>query len=97
METLTFLFTDIEGSTAMLRRVGQDVYEQLLADHHRLIRDALFAHDGEEEEEVDHGDLMGPIAPKCPERRWSPDRCGAQSASPQMTRACCCGAFGCPS
>jgi predicted ATPase/class 3 adenylate cyclase len=46
-QTLTFLFTDIEGSTAMLRRLG-DGYAQVLADHHRLIRDALTAHDGQE-------------------------------------------------
>jgi predicted ATPase/class 3 adenylate cyclase len=46
-QTLTFLFTDIEGSTAMLRRLG-DGYAQVLGDHHRLIRDALEAHDGRE-------------------------------------------------
>ena len=46
-QTLTFLFTDIEGSTAMLQRLG-DGYAQVLADHHRLIRDALAAHDGRE-------------------------------------------------
>lgn len=46
-QTLTFLFTDIEGSTAMLRRVG-DAYARILADHHQLIRDALAAHDGKE-------------------------------------------------
>jgi class 3 adenylate cyclase/tetratricopeptide (TPR) repeat protein len=46
--TLTFLFTDIEGSTALLRRVGEDVYARLLADHHALIRTALAAHDGRE-------------------------------------------------
>ena len=46
-QTLTFLFTDIEGSTAMLQRLG-DGYAQVLADHHRLIRDALAAHDGQE-------------------------------------------------
>ena len=46
-QTLTFLFTDIEGSTAMLKRLG-DGYAQVLADHHRLIRDALAAHDGRE-------------------------------------------------
>jgi class 3 adenylate cyclase len=26
VETLTFLFTDIEGSTALLGRLGEDVY-----------------------------------------------------------------------
>lgn len=48
MDTLTFLFTDIEGSTALLRRVGDGVYEQVLADHHALIRSGLAAHGGEE-------------------------------------------------
>jgi class 3 adenylate cyclase len=46
VETLTFLFADIEGSTALPRRVGQDVYAQVLAEHHALIRSALAAHDG---------------------------------------------------
>ena len=46
-QTLTFLFTDIEGSTAMLQRLG-DAYAEVLADHHRLIRAGLAAHGGEE-------------------------------------------------
>jgi class 3 adenylate cyclase len=48
VETLTFLFTDIEGSTALLRRVGQDAYALVLEDHHSFIRSALAAHDGRE-------------------------------------------------
>jgi predicted ATPase/class 3 adenylate cyclase/DNA-binding CsgD family transcriptional regulator len=48
VETLTFLFTDIEGSTALLRRLGEGVYAQVLADHHSLIRSGLAAHGGEE-------------------------------------------------
>jgi class 3 adenylate cyclase len=44
----TFLFTDIEGSTALLGRVGQGVYAQVLADHHSIIRSGLAAHDGRE-------------------------------------------------
>jgi len=47
-ETLTFLFTDIEGSTELLRHVGPDVYAQLLADHHGLIRAQLLAFGGQE-------------------------------------------------
>jgi class 3 adenylate cyclase len=43
-----FLFTDIEGSTALLQRVGGDVYARVLADHHGLIRSALAAHGGSE-------------------------------------------------
>ena len=48
VETLTFLFTDIEGSTALLRRLGEEGYAQLLAGHHALIRSALAAYDGRE-------------------------------------------------
>jgi predicted ATPase/class 3 adenylate cyclase len=48
VETLTFLFTDIEGSTALLQRIGQDNYAQVLDDHHSFIRSALAAHDGRE-------------------------------------------------
>jgi class 3 adenylate cyclase len=46
--TLTFLFTDIEGSTALLGRLGDDGYARVLADHHALSRSALAAHDGRE-------------------------------------------------
>ncbi len=44
----TFLFTDIEGSTALLGRLGEDLYAQVLAGHHALIRSALAAHGGRE-------------------------------------------------
>ena len=48
VETRTFLFTDIEGSTALLGRLGEGAYAQVLADHHALIRSALAAHVGTE-------------------------------------------------
>jgi class 3 adenylate cyclase len=48
VETLAFLFTDIEGSTVLLRRLGEDDYAQVLAGHHELIRSALAAHHGSE-------------------------------------------------
>jgi class 3 adenylate cyclase/tetratricopeptide (TPR) repeat protein len=48
VETFTFLFTDIEGSTALLGRVGHSVYEQVLADHRVIIRSGIAAHDGRE-------------------------------------------------
>jgi len=48
VETFTFLFTDIQGSTALLGRLGESLYGQLLADHHALIRSGLAAHDGRE-------------------------------------------------
>ena len=39
--TVTFLFTDIQGSTQLLHQLG-DKYITLLADHHRLLRE-IFA------------------------------------------------------
>jgi GGDEF domain-containing protein len=44
--TVTFLFTDIEGSTALLKQFGHDRYDEALADHGRLLRAAIAAHDG---------------------------------------------------
>jgi predicted ATPase/class 3 adenylate cyclase len=48
VETFTFLFTDIEGSTALLRRLRERLYAQVLAEHHSLIRSGLAAHGGRE-------------------------------------------------
>jgi predicted ATPase/class 3 adenylate cyclase/DNA-binding winged helix-turn-helix (wHTH) protein len=45
--TVTLLFTDIEGSTRLLQRLP-DRYDELLADHHRLLRKAFEAHGGRE-------------------------------------------------
>jgi predicted ATPase/class 3 adenylate cyclase len=45
--TVTFLFTDIEGSTQLLERLG-DRYAGVLAVHQRLVRDAVASHDGHE-------------------------------------------------
>lgn len=45
--TVTFMFTDIEGSTRLLQRVGK-AYPDLLATHHRILRDAIAAGSGVE-------------------------------------------------
>lgn len=45
--TLTFLFTDLEGSTRLLHEIG-DRYGELLETHRRLIRHAVSAHGGTE-------------------------------------------------
>jgi predicted ATPase/class 3 adenylate cyclase len=44
--TVTFVFTDIEGSTSLLEKVGVAEYAELLAVHHRVCREAWAAHDG---------------------------------------------------
>jgi predicted ATPase/class 3 adenylate cyclase len=43
--TVTFLFTDIEGSTRLLAELG-DAYADVLAEHRRVLRDAWRRHDG---------------------------------------------------
>ena len=45
--TVTFLFTDIEGSTTLLKQLGEE-YGEVLATHQRLLRDAFAAHGGHE-------------------------------------------------
>lgn len=51
--TVTFLFTDIEGSTRLLQKLG-DSYGALVAQHHRALRESATASGGTE---IDvHGD-----------------------------------------
>jgi peptide/nickel transport system substrate-binding protein len=45
--TVTFLFTDIEGSTRLLKQLGER-YGQVLADHRRFLRAAFDEHGGQE-------------------------------------------------
>jgi class 3 adenylate cyclase len=45
--TVTFVFTDIEGSTGLLQELG-DRYADVSRDHRRIIRDAFGARDGTE-------------------------------------------------
>jgi class 3 adenylate cyclase len=46
--TVTFVFSDIEGSTALLKQLGDDDYVTLLATHRRLVRETFAAHGGQE-------------------------------------------------
>jgi predicted ATPase/class 3 adenylate cyclase len=46
--TVTFLFTDVEGSTKLLHELGAERYAGALAEHRRLIRVACARHDGVE-------------------------------------------------
>ena len=45
--TVTMLFTDIEGSTRLLKQLGER-YGELLAEHRRLLREAFAGHGGRE-------------------------------------------------
>ena len=45
--TVTFLFTDVEGSTQLLHELG-DAYAGVLAEHRRVLREAFARHGGVE-------------------------------------------------
>ena len=45
--TVTFLFSDVEGSTRLLKQL-RDRYGAVLSEHQRLLREAFAAHGGEE-------------------------------------------------
>lgn len=48
--TVTLLFTDVEGSTKLLRELGRERYVKALGAHRRLLRDAFGRHNGVEVE-----------------------------------------------
>jgi predicted ATPase/class 3 adenylate cyclase len=46
--TVTFVFTDVEGSTKLLHELGAAGYARALAEHRRILREAFEAHGGVE-------------------------------------------------
>ncbi len=44
--TVTFLFTDVEGSTRLLHELGAEAYGEALAEHRRVIRETCAAEGG---------------------------------------------------
>jgi predicted ATPase/class 3 adenylate cyclase len=74
--TVTFLFTDVEGSTRLLRELGAEAYAEALAEHRRVIRETCAAEDGVE---VDtQGDAFFFAFPSAP---------GGVAAARRMTEA----------
>ena len=61
---VTFLFTDIEGSTRLLHELGAERYGEALAEHRRVLREAFTRHGGVE---VDtQGDAFFVAFPRAP-------------------------------
>jgi predicted ATPase len=74
--TVTFLFTDVEGSTKLLHELGAEGYAAALAEHRRAVREACARHEGVE---VDtQGDAFFFAFPSAP---------GALTAADEMTDA----------
>jgi predicted ATPase/class 3 adenylate cyclase len=46
--TVTFLFTDVEGSTKLLHELGAEAYAAALLEHRRVLREAFSVHGGVE-------------------------------------------------
>jgi len=44
--TVTFLFSDMERSTQLVQKLGQEAFTSLLEQHHRILRAACSAHGG---------------------------------------------------
>src|SRR3990170_2690335 len=80
--TVTFLFTDVEGSTRLLHELGAEAYAEALAEHRRVIREACARNGGIE---VDtQGDAFFFAFPTAP---------GALAAAGEMTDALASGAI----
>jgi predicted ATPase/class 3 adenylate cyclase len=78
--TVTLLFTDVEGSTRLLHKLGAEAYAEALAEHRRVIREACAAEHGVE---VDtQGDAIFVAFPAAP---------GALAAAGAMTEALAAG------
>jgi len=74
--TVTFLFTDVEGSTKLLHSLGAEAYAEALAQHRRVVRGACAAEGGVE---VDtQGDAFFFAFPTAP---------GAVAAASALTKA----------
>jgi class 3 adenylate cyclase len=74
--TVTFLFTDVEGSTRLLHELGAEAYAAALAEHRRIVREACAEQGGVE---VDtQGDAFFVAFPTAP---------GALAAAEAVTEA----------
>ena len=79
--SVTFLFTDIEGSTRLIEELGEEGYIEALGVHRRLLRTAFAAYGGVE---VDtQGDaFLYAFARKAPRRHAAACRFGAELRFP---------------
>jgi class 3 adenylate cyclase len=55
---MTIVFTDIEGSTELMERIGEERYFKVLLDHNRLVRACVAASDGEVVQSLGDGFML---------------------------------------
>jgi len=56
--TVTFVFSDLEGSTRLLKQLGDAGYIQMLALHRQIVREVFATHDGSEIERLGPVDVL---------------------------------------
>src|SRR5437016_3862179 len=91
--TVTFLFTDIEGSTKLLHELGPQRYAETLAEHRRALREAFADQGGVEVDTQGDAFLVAfPTAPgalaaadEAQERLGIPVRMGIHTGTPLLT------------
>ncbi len=91
--TVTFLFTDIEGSTRLLHELGEDRYAEALAEHRTVLREAFSRHGGVEvDTQGDAFFVAFPTAPgalgaarKAQGELSIPVRMGLHTGTPRLT------------
>ena len=55
---VTLMFTDVEGSTALTRRVGDEVARRAIESHRRIVREAIGEHGGREIDSIGDGFMI---------------------------------------
>jgi class 3 adenylate cyclase len=60
----TILFTDLEGSTAMTQKLGDEAAHRLVQEHHAIVRSALRDHRGNEVKTIGDGFMVAFFSPR---------------------------------
>jgi class 3 adenylate cyclase/streptogramin lyase len=55
---VTIMFTDVEGSTDLTRRLGDEAAQRTIEEHRRIVREQLAAHDGREIDSIGDGFML---------------------------------------
>ena len=79
--TVTFVFTDIEDSTGLLKQLGER-YGEVLSEHRRLVRETLAAANGTEIDS--QGDAFFFALPARPGRRRGSGRGAARACAARL-------------
>ncbi len=55
---VTVMFTDVEGSTDLTRRIGDEAARRTIENHRRIVREQLATHDGREIDSIGDGFML---------------------------------------